>query len=75
MNRKRLQSSAYIPSRFAGTFMGGVINIVTKKPSGTQISAEMGKSSYGGAKGALEIISPLEMAALWLVFNYESSDQ
>ena len=64
----------YIPSRFAGTFMGGVINIVTKKPSGTQISAEMGKSSYGGAKGALEIISPLGNGSIMVGANYESSD-
>ncbi|NCC88385.1 MAG: TonB-dependent receptor, partial [Clostridia bacterium] len=37
----------YIPSRFAGTFIGGVINIVTKKPTKANVSAEIGKSSYG----------------------------
>ena len=34
----------YIPARFAGTFIGGVINIVTKKPTGAHGSAEIGPS-------------------------------
>ena len=64
----------YIPSRFAGTFMGGVINIVTKKPTKANVSAEIGKSSYGGDKGALEITSPLGTGTLMVGANYESSD-
>ena len=34
----------YIPSRFGGTFIGGVINVVTKKPGKANIVAELGKS-------------------------------
>lgn len=49
----------YIPSRFGGTFMGGVINIVTKKPETTDVSLEVGKSSYGGKRGSMEITAPL----------------
>ena len=40
----------YIPARFGGTFIGGVVNIVTKRPAKADISAEIGKSSFGGQK-------------------------
>ncbi len=64
----------YIPSRFGGTFMGGVINIVTKKPETTNVSLELGKSSYGGKKGSMEITAPLGDGSLMIGANYESSD-
>ena len=64
----------YIPARFAGTFIGGVINIVTKKPEKADVSLEIGKSSYGGRKGALEITAPLGSGSLMVGANYESSD-
>lgn len=64
----------YIPSRFGGTFMGGVINIVTKKPETTDVSLEVGKSSYGGKRGSMEIIAPLGDGSLMVGTNYESSD-
>lgn len=64
----------YIPSRFAGTFIGGVINIVTKKPQDTQMSAEVGKSSYGGDKLSFEYVAPLGDGTLMFGTNYESSD-
>ena len=64
----------YIPSRFGGTFMGGVINIVTKKPETTDVSLEVGKSSYGGKRGSMEITAPLGDGSLMLGTNYESSD-
>ncbi len=64
----------YIPSRFGGTFMGGVINIVTKKPETTNVSLEFGKSSYGGKKGSMEITAPLGDGSLMIGANYESSD-
>ena len=64
----------YIPARFAGTFIGGVINIVTKKPDKTNVSVELGKSSYGGKKGATEITAPLGDGSLMFGWNYESSD-
>lgn len=64
----------YIPSRFGGTFMGGVINIVTKKPETTDVSLEVGKSSYGGKRGSMEITAPLGNGSLMVGTNYESSD-
>lgn len=66
--------SGYIPSRFGGTFMGGVINIVTKKPETTDVSLEVGKSSYGGKRGSMEITAPLGDGSLMVGTNYESSD-
>lgn len=64
----------YIPSRFGGTFMGGVINIVTKKPETTDVSLEVGKSSYGGKRGSMEITAPMGDGSLMVGTNYESSD-
>ncbi len=64
----------YIPARFAGTYIGGVINIVTKKPEKTDVNMELGKSSYGGKKGAIEIFAPLGDGSLMIGTNYESSD-
>lgn len=64
----------YIPSRFGGTFMGGVINIVTKKPETTNVSLEVGKSSYGGKRGSMEITAPLGDGSLMVGTTYESSD-
>lgn len=64
----------YIPSRFGGTFMGGVINIVTKKPETTDVSLEVGKSSYGAKRGSMEITAPLGDGSLMVGTNYESSD-
>ena len=64
----------YIPARFAGTFMGGVINIVTKRPDKADVSVELGKSSYGGKKGAVEVTAPLGDGSLMFGTNYESSD-
>ena len=64
----------YIPARFAGTYIGGVINIVTKKPEKADVSVELGKSSYGGQKGAVEVTAPLGDGSLMFGTNYESSD-
>lgn len=64
----------YIPSRFGGTFMGGVINIVTKKPEETNVNLEVGKSSYGGKRGSLEVTTPMGSGTLMVGTNYESSD-
>lgn len=64
----------YIPSRFGGTFMGGVINIVTKRPTETNISAEMGRAAYGGANYALEVDAPLGDGSILVGINREQSD-
>lgn len=64
----------YVPARFGGTFIGGVINIVTKKPDKAGIVAEMGKSSYGGKSLAMEYTAPVGSGTLLVMGNYESSD-
>ena len=64
----------YIPSRFGGTFIGGVVNIVTKKPMKTNVSLEIGAGSYGGKKGSMEITAPLGEGSLMLGLNYDASD-
>ncbi|MBQ8417438.1 MAG: TonB-dependent receptor [Phascolarctobacterium sp.] len=64
----------YIPARFAGTFIGGVINIVTKRPDKADVSVELGTSSYGGKKGAVEVTAPLGSGSLMFGTSYESSD-
>ena len=64
----------YVPSRFGGTFIGGVVNIVTTKPMKTNVSLEIGAGSYGGKKGSMEITAPLGEGSLMLGLNYDASD-
>ena len=64
----------YIPARFGGTFMGGVINVVTKKPSRIGVSAELGKTSLGGESLSTEVTAPLGGGTLLMGINYEDSD-
>ncbi len=64
----------YIPARFAGTFIGGVINVVTKKPTGAHGSAEIGPSSFGGRKASVEITAPVGSGSLLFGLNHESRD-
>ncbi|MDR2408634.1 MAG: TonB-dependent receptor plug domain-containing protein, partial [Bacteroidales bacterium] len=61
----------YIPVRFGGTYMGGVINIVTKKPEKTDVEASLGKSSFGGYQGSIQIQKSIGNGALLLGFNHE----
>lgn len=63
----------YVPARFGGTFIGGVINIVTKKPDKPGISAELGKSSYGGKSVSMEYTAPLGDGTLMVAGNYEAA--
>ncbi|MDD4722572.1 MAG: TonB-dependent receptor plug domain-containing protein, partial [Acidaminococcaceae bacterium] len=64
----------YIPARFGGTYIGGVINIVTKRPTKADVSASFGKSSYGGYKGSLQVDAPLGSGSLMVGLNREQSD-
>jgi len=63
----------YIPARFPGTWMGGVINIVTKKPQKTGISLTQGMSSYGGYTGSLGVNTPLGDGSLFVGVNRDQS--
>ena len=64
----------YIPARFGGTFMGGVINVVTKRPTKSNVQASIGQSSFGGYKGSLQLDSPLGSGSLMVGANREESD-
>ena len=64
----------YIPARFGGTFIGGVINVVTKKPKKVGASAEIGKTSLGGDSISAEVTAPLGSGSLLIGANYEDSD-
>lgn len=61
----------YIPARFGGTFIGGVINVVTKKPAKAHISAELGKASFGGKSASVEVVAPMKSGSLLFGVNYE----
>lgn len=54
--------------------MGGVINIVTKRPTKSKINASIGKSSYGGAQGNLQVDAPLGSGSIMFGLNREQSD-
>lgn len=64
----------YIPARFGGTYMGGVINIVTKRPDKANISASVGKSSWGGQTLGVEVTQPLARGSLMIGINRDQSD-
>lgn len=64
----------YIPSRFGGTFMGGVVNIVTIKPQEAKVSSELGKSSFGGTSCSVQVEAPLGNGSLMFGINKEMSD-
>lgn len=64
----------YIPSRFGGTYMGGVINVVTKRPTKANVSAEVGRASYGGETYSLQVDAPLGNGSLMVGLNREQSD-
>jgi vitamin B12 transporter len=64
----------YIPARFGGTYIGGVINIVTKRPTQSNVSASVGQSSWGGYTGSLQVDSPLGKGSLMAGINRDESD-
>lgn len=64
----------YIPARFAGASMGGVINIMTKKPTKPGGSLSLGAGSYGLFKSNLSYVSPLGPGKFLIGANFESND-
>lgn len=64
----------YIPARFGGASMGGVINIVTVKPKEAGGSLNAGIGSYGRFRGGFTYNTPLGGGALLASANYERSD-
>ena len=64
----------YIPARFAGAAMGGVINIITKKPTEPGGSASFGAGSFGFFKTSLSYSMPLGDGNFLFGANYEQAD-
>ena len=59
----------YVPARFSGSPLGGVINIVTKKPDKVGGSISQGIRSYGGYTGNYELTTPLGSGSLMATFQ------
>lgn len=64
----------YIPARFASAAIGGVINIVTKKPEKESFTLSQGVRSFGGYQGSLEYTAPLGSGSLLVGVNRDQSD-
>lgn len=58
----------YVPARFAGAPLGGVINIVTKKPKEGHGYITQGVRSYGGYTGTYEYSMPLGSGSLMATY-------
>jgi outer membrane receptor protein involved in Fe transport len=63
----------YVPARFAGAPIGGVINIVTKKPSGFGGAASVGLKSLHGRVAEATFTGPLFGGSLLLGVHREQS--
>lgn len=59
----------YVPARFSGSPLGGVINIVTKKPQEAGGRITQGMKSYGGYTGSYEYTTPLGSGSLLATYN------
>ncbi|WP_165874434.1 TonB-dependent receptor domain-containing protein [Pectinatus cerevisiiphilus] len=59
----------YVPARFAGAPIGGVINIVTKKPNKLGGSITQGFKSYGGYNGTYQLTTPLGDGSLLATYQ------
>jgi outer membrane receptor protein involved in Fe transport len=64
----------YVPVRFVGAPIGGVINIVTKKPMAQSTTVYSGVTSLGGFKAGGTFTSPLLGGSLMLTANRDQSD-
>ena len=64
----------YIPARFTGAPIGGVINIVTKKPVDQSTTFSVGARSYGGRTANGLFTGPLLDGALLLSATRDQSD-
>jgi outer membrane receptor for ferrienterochelin and colicin len=64
----------YVPARFSGSPLGGVINIVTKKPLKLGGRASQGVRSYGGYTGSYELTAPLGKGSVMATFQHDQWD-
>lgn len=59
----------YVPARFSGSPLGGVINIVTKKPTEMSGMVSQGMKSYGGYTGNYQLNMPLGTGSLLATYQ------
>lgn len=59
----------YVPARFSGSPLGGVINIVTKKPKEAGGTITQGVKSYGGYTGTYQFTAPAGSGSLLATFQ------
>lgn len=59
----------YVPARFAGAPLGGVINIITKKPNEGHGHITQGIKSYGGYNATYEYSMPLGSGSLLATYG------
>ncbi len=64
----------YIPARFGGASMGGVINIVTITPQKAGGSVTLGAGSFGRFTGGFTYNSPLGGGSLLASANFDRTD-
>jgi outer membrane receptor protein involved in Fe transport/opacity protein-like surface antigen len=64
----------YAPARFSGAPIGGVINIVTKKPQGFGFDISAGAKSLTGRNADATVTAPLLGGSLLLGFHRDQSD-
>ena len=63
----------YVPARFAGSPIGGAINIVTKKPQDVRGSISQGWRSFDGYTGNLELTAPVGSGSLLFALNRDQA--
>jgi len=61
----------YVPVRFSGAPIGGVINIVTKKPQGFGFNISAGAKSLAGRLSDVTVTAPLFGGSLLLGFHHD----
>jgi outer membrane cobalamin receptor len=64
----------YVPSRFGAQAMGGVINVVTKRPDENKATLSLGAGSFGRYKGNVTYSSPAMGGKFFGAFGYETYD-
>lgn len=63
----------YVPSRFGGAAMGGVINITTQKPKKSGGTVALGTGSFGRYTAGIAYNMPLGDGALFAAANFDKS--
>lgn len=64
----------YVPVRFGAQAMGGVINIVTKRPTAPELRASLGIGSFGRYRGGISWSDTAGSGMLFAALGYESYD-